>query len=63
MASMEITLSGVVRKLVDQSLIHGPVLAQIQFEDAYTLYDELRIPNRGWTVGDRVHIRLVPPVS
>jgi hypothetical protein len=57
-----ITLSGTVEKLIDRSLIKQPQQAQISFQGAEFLYDEIRILNtHGWEVGKNIEltIRLV----
>jgi hypothetical protein len=38
-----ITLTGVVQKLIDRTLVSQPQQAQISLSDADYLYDELRV--------------------
>jgi hypothetical protein len=54
-----ITLTGVVQKLIDRTLVDQPQQAQISLSDADYLYDELRIANvHQWEVGRSVEITI-----
>ncbi len=54
-----ITLSGTVEKLIDRSLIKQPQQAQISFQGAEYLYDEIRILNtHGWEVGKNIELTI-----
>jgi hypothetical protein len=54
-----ITLAGTVEKLIDRSLIKQPQQAQISFEGAEVLYDEIRILNtHGWEVGKSIELTI-----
>jgi hypothetical protein len=54
-----ITLAGRVEKLIDRSLIKQPPQAQISFQGAEILYDEIRILNaHGWEAGNRVELTI-----
>jgi hypothetical protein len=59
MAKDTITLSGTVEKLIDRSLIKEPQQAQISFQGAGHLYDEIRILNtHSWEVGKRIELTI-----
>jgi hypothetical protein len=59
-----ITLAGRVNKLIDRSKINETQQAQIAFEGAETLYDELRVPNiHGWELGEAIEVTIRPHVS
>ncbi len=59
MAKDTITLSGTVEKLIDRSLIKEPQQAQISFQGAGYLYDEIRILNtHSWKVGKRIELTI-----
>jgi hypothetical protein len=59
MAKDTITLSGTVEKLIDRSLIKEPPQAQISFQGAGYLYDEIRILNtHSWEVGKRIELTI-----
>lgn len=56
-----ITLTGTVRKLIDQSRIGEPEQAQIGLAGAGHLYDEVRVPNvHGWSIGEQIEIVIRP---
>jgi len=57
MTQHTITLAGTVQKLIDRSMLKQPQLAQLHFQGADHLYDELRIPNTlGWEEGKTVEV-------
>lgn len=59
MTQAEITLKGVVRKLIDRSIVSEPQQAQIFLTGADHLYDEVRIPNvHQWEVGVAVEVTI-----
>jgi hypothetical protein len=59
MAKDTITLSGTVAKLIDRSLIKEPQQAQISFQGAEYLYDEIRVLNtHSWEVGKRIELTI-----
>jgi hypothetical protein len=59
MAKDTITLSGTVEKLIDRSLIREPQQAQISFQGAGYLYDQIRILNpHSWEVGKRIELTI-----
>jgi hypothetical protein len=54
-----ITLAGVVRKLIDRTLVNEPQQAQISLSGADYLYDELRVTNvHRWEIGKSVEITI-----
>ena len=54
-----ITLTGVVQKLIDRTLIDQPQQAQISLSGADYLYDELRVENvHQWEIGKSVEITI-----
>jgi len=54
-----ITLTGIVQKLIDRTLVNQPQQAQISFSGADYLYDELRVANvHQWEVGESVEITI-----
>jgi len=54
-----ITLTGVVQKLIDRTLVNELQQAQISLSDADYLYDELRVANvHKWEVGKSVEITI-----
>ena len=54
-----ITLTGVVQKLIDRTLINQPQQVQIYLSDADYLYSELRVANvHQWEVGKSVEITI-----
>ena len=54
-----ITLTGVVRKLIDRTLVNEPQQAQISLSGADYLYDELRVANvHRWEIGKSVEITI-----
>jgi hypothetical protein len=54
-----IKLAGTVEKLIDRSLIKLPQQAQISFQGAEFLYDEIRILNtHGWEVGKSIELTI-----
>jgi len=56
-----ITLTGTVRKLIDQSRIGEPEQVQIGLDGASHLYDEVRVPNlHGWSIGDQIEFVIRP---
>jgi hypothetical protein len=59
MTNDSITLAGTVEKLIDRSLIEQPQQAQISFQGAEFLYDEIRILNtHRWEVGERIELTI-----
>ena len=59
MTNDSITLAGTVEKLIDRSLIKQPQQAQISFQGAEFLYDEIRILNtHRWEVGERIELTI-----
>lgn len=61
MIQAKITLKGVVRKLIDRSIVNEPQQAQIFLTGADHLYDEVRIPNvHQWEVGAAVEVTIRP---
>ena len=56
-----ITLTGKVNRLIDRSMLNEPQEAQISFEGAGSLYDELRVPNiHGWELGEAIEVTIRP---
>jgi hypothetical protein len=56
-----IKLTGMVRKLIDRSVLQQPQLVQIALHEADHLYDEVRIPNtHGWEAGIPVEVTIRP---
>jgi hypothetical protein len=54
-----ITLTGVVKKLIDRTLINQPEQAQISLSGADHLYDEVRVANvHQWAVGKSLEITI-----
>jgi hypothetical protein len=54
-----ITLIGVVKKLIDRTLVNEPQRAQIFLSGADYLYDELRVANvHQWEIGKSVEITI-----
>jgi hypothetical protein len=54
-----IKLTGIVRKLIDRSIVQEPQQAQIALHAAGHLYDELRVPNTlGWEEGRNVEVTI-----
>jgi len=54
-----ITLTGVVQKLIDRTLLNEPQQAQISLSGAGYLYDELRVANvYQWEIGKSVEITI-----
>jgi hypothetical protein len=54
-----ITLTGVVQKLIDRTLVNQPQQAQISLSGADYLYDELRVANiHQWEIGKSVEITI-----